>query len=35
MALAADGWDSLVVWQCELKDINRVASRVSAFLNAS
>lgn len=34
-ALAADGWDSLVVWQCELKDIGAVAVEISAFLDGS
>lgn len=30
--LEALGWQTLVVWQCELKDIERVGSRLCAFL---
>ncbi|RHZ95253.1 DNA mismatch endonuclease Vsr [Cereibacter sphaeroides] len=30
--LEAIGWQTLVVWQCELKDIERVGSRLCAFL---
>lgn len=31
-ALVADGWDVLVVWECELKEKEALASRISAFL---
>ncbi len=34
-ALKAEGWDSLVIWQCELKDSDSVAARVIAFLDDS
>lgn len=30
--LRADGWKSLVIWECETKDIGRVAARVKKFL---
>ena len=30
--LAAEGWDSLVIWQCELKDMQAVAAKVRKFL---
>jgi DNA mismatch endonuclease, patch repair protein len=33
--LRRDGWSVLVVWECQLKDINRVSERVTAFLTAS
>jgi DNA mismatch endonuclease (patch repair protein) len=33
--LKAQGWESLVIWQCELKDIDRVASQIIAFLKSS
>lgn len=31
--LHADGWRTLVIWECELRDRAAVASRLSAFLN--
>jgi DNA mismatch endonuclease (patch repair protein) len=31
-ALTAQGWRSLVIWECEIKDQNAVARRVKAFL---
>ncbi len=31
-ALAALGWHSLVVWECELKDLARVRERLVEFL---
>jgi DNA mismatch endonuclease (patch repair protein) len=31
--LHALGWDTLVVWQCELADIQAVLSRMSAFVD--
>jgi DNA mismatch endonuclease (patch repair protein) len=31
-ALKQLGWDTLVIWQCELKDINAVGRRVKRFL---
>lgn len=30
--LAQQGWDALVIWQCELKDNRSVARRVKRFL---
>lgn len=30
--LRARGWGSLVIWECELRDIDRVALRLIAFL---
>lgn len=33
-ALAAAGWRSLVVWQCELKDTEAVAKKLGMFLDA-
>ena len=32
-ALHADGWRTLVIWECELRDRAAVSSRLSAFLN--
>jgi len=32
--LKATGWDSLVVWECELRDAERMVKRLSAFLGA-
>jgi|SRR5215204_3808371 len=31
-ALAADGWRTLVVWECELKDEAALSERLRAFL---
>ena len=33
-ALRPEGWGELIVWECELKDLFRLAERVSAFLGA-
>ncbi len=30
--LAGDGWDSLVVWECELRDMDAVKRKVMGFL---
>jgi len=30
--LKGQGWDTLVVWECEAKDSELVASRLSAYL---
>lgn len=30
--LAARGWQSLVIWECELKQLDRVRDRLAAFL---
>jgi DNA mismatch endonuclease (patch repair protein) len=30
--LRALGWDALVVWQCEIRDLERIGRRVVAFL---
>ena len=32
-AVAADGWHSLVIWECELKEPDKVRSRLVAFLS--
>lgn len=32
LALRADGWKTLVVWECELGDLGRVAKRIGRFL---
>ena len=34
-ALAAAGWRSLVVWQCELKDTEALARKLGMFLDAT
>lgn len=31
--LREDGWDPLVVWECQTRDVERLASRVGRFLN--
>ena len=31
-ALAAQGWKSLVIWECELKQLAKVRQRVARFL---
>lgn len=33
-ALAKDGWSSLVIWECELKNLGSVRQRVVAFLGS-
>lgn len=33
--LAALGWQSLVIWECELKQIDRVRERLTAFLGSN
>lgn len=33
--LEAQGWGTLVIWECEVKDSNLVASRLSAHLGPS
>jgi DNA mismatch endonuclease (patch repair protein) len=30
--LKNQGWDTLVIWECEVKDLGLVASRLSAYL---
>ena len=32
VALAAQGWEALVVWECELRDLGVLANRLTAFL---
>ena len=34
-ALAAWGWKSLILWECELKDQSDVRARLTAFLQAA
>jgi DNA mismatch endonuclease, patch repair protein len=31
--LRAEGWDLLIVWECELKDVRAVSKRISKFLS--
>lgn len=31
-ALAAQGWRVLVIWECELKDIDKLKQKISTFL---
>lgn len=33
-ALQASGWEVLVIWECELKDIDHLRGRLSDFLSA-
>lgn len=33
--LRALGWDAMVVWECELRDLDGLVARVEAFLNHS
>lgn len=33
MALRELGWESLVVWECELRDLKAIRARVHAFLH--
>ena len=32
--LKAIGWKALVIWECELPDLNRISRRVGKFLDA-
>lgn len=32
---AADGWDALVVWECETRDAEGLAGRLTGFLGAA
>lgn len=32
-ALSAKGWNTLVIWECELKDIDALAAKLRAFLD--
>jgi DNA mismatch endonuclease (patch repair protein) len=32
--LGADGWEVLVVWECELNDMNALETRLRNFLNS-
>lgn len=34
-ALAAKGWQSLVIWECELKQLKNVSDRLAAYLRNS
>lgn len=34
-ALAGDGWSTLVVWECETKDVAALEARLAAFLRAT
>lgn len=34
-ALSTLGWDVLVVWECEVRDISRLKARLRAFLESS
>lgn len=33
LSLAAAGWETLVVWQCQLSDVTALTSRITSFLN--
>lgn len=33
-ALALDGWKSLVIWECEIRELDRVRSRLQSFLGS-
>ncbi|MFI8611183.1 very short patch repair endonuclease [Pseudomonas sp. NPDC077649] len=33
-SLEADGWQVLTVWQCELKDIEKLANRLNEFIQS-
>jgi DNA mismatch endonuclease (patch repair protein) len=33
VALAADGWAALVLWECELADVAKLRSTIQAFLD--
>jgi DNA mismatch endonuclease (patch repair protein) len=32
-ALAASGWETMIVWECELADVDSLRERLAAFLN--
>lgn len=32
-ALRGLGWDAIVVWECELRDLEALASKLNRFLN--
>jgi DNA mismatch endonuclease (patch repair protein) len=32
-SLKADGWEILTVWQCELRDLNKLTKRLNNFLD--
>ncbi|WP_395317221.1 very short patch repair endonuclease [Variovorax sp. UC74_104] len=32
-ALAQQGWSAMIVWECELRDLEALASRLEGFLN--
>src|SRR5688572_29685796 len=32
-ALRRSGWQILTIWECQLRDENRIANQISAFLN--
>ncbi len=32
--LRKNGWDVLTIWECELRDMDRLRARIIAFLNA-
>jgi DNA mismatch endonuclease (patch repair protein) len=34
-SLAAKNWEALVIWQCELKDIEALAAKIEDFLKSS
>jgi len=34
-ALRKDGWDTLVIWECQTKRINRLAAKLSAYLRST
>lgn len=34
LALGQKGWEVLTVWECELRDLDALASRISSFLEA-
>ncbi len=33
LALSAAGWNSLVIWECETRDLKKLSARVAEFLN--
>jgi DNA mismatch endonuclease (patch repair protein) len=32
--LRADGWEVLTVWECEVRELDTVAERISTFLRS-
>lgn len=32
-ALTEQGWDAIIVWECELRDLDALASKLDRFLN--